>query len=78
MRSADAAAAEIERRHVQRTGSDDFDVPSVAHGVRDAAGLPRHDPLALYAAAERALEGEDLTDEQRAAQLAKVAEAVGL
>ena len=76
---SEQAALEIQRRHVQATGSDDFDVPSVIRKTRAAGGLRQGEPHELYEVAVRAINAnEDLTDEERTAAKARARAAVGL
>lgn len=77
--SSERTIKEIERRHFEATGSDDFDVPAVIRRGREARGLPTGTSRELYEVAVRAIDAaEDLTDEQRAAAKARAKDAVGL
>lgn len=75
---SDLSAAAIEKEYVERTGSDDFDVPGVATAVRSAAGLGEKSPEELAAVGDRAIDASDLSDEDKAARKRDIREALGL
>lgn len=77
--SSERTIREVERRYVDATGSDDFDVPAVIGRGRQALGLTRGTPEQLLDVAVRAIDGDEtLTDDERAAAKRRAASAVGL
>lgn len=67
----------IEADHVALTGSDDFDVPTIASRVRRGAGMSRATPSQMREVAIEALDAAGVTGEERDARLAAVDKAIG-
>lgn len=72
-----AAHLQIEADHLRRTGSDDFDVPEIAHQVRALAGFKPVTPETGMAAAERSLRRSGLEGERLAIRLAEIRTIMG-